>query len=117
MFVKYASAYVVLPGGFGTLDELAEILTLVQTGKTPRIPVTLVHGPFWNGLLAWFRNTLVTEGTIDPEDMDLVHVVDEPAQVVEAIFKHYLRPAAFSRRWRNGRSCWVSKEISTLRIL
>jgi uncharacterized protein (TIGR00730 family) len=89
MFVKYASAYVVLPGGFGTLDELAEILTLVQTGKTPRIPVILVHGPFWNGLLAWFRDTLVTEGTISPEDMDLVHVVDEPAQVAEAIFKHY----------------------------
>jgi len=89
MFVKYASAYVVLPGGFGTLDELAEILTLVQTGKTPRIPVILVHSPFWNGLLDWFRATLVTEGTISPEDMDLIHVVDDPAQVVEAIFKHY----------------------------
>ena len=89
MFVKYASAYVVLPGGFGTLDELAEILTLIQTGKTPRIPVILVHGPFWDGLLAWFRDTLVTEGTISPEDMGLIHVVDDPAQVVEAIFKHY----------------------------
>ena len=54
MFVKYASAYVVLPGGFGTLDELAEILTLVQTGKTRRIPIILVHSPFWGGLLEWF---------------------------------------------------------------
>ena len=89
MFVKYASAYVVLPGGFGTLDELAEILTLVQTGKTPRIPIILVHGPFWNGLLEWFRVTLVGEGTISAADMDLIQVVDEPAQVVQAIFKHY----------------------------
>jgi uncharacterized protein (TIGR00730 family) len=89
MFVKYASAYVVLPGGFGTLDELAEILTLVQTGKTPRIPVILVHGPFWNGLLEWFRSTLIPAGTISAEDMDLVQVVDAPDEVVVAIFKHY----------------------------
>jgi uncharacterized protein (TIGR00730 family) len=89
MFVKYASAYVVLPGGFGTLDELAEILTLVQTGKTRRIPIILVHSPFWEGLIQWFRDALVAEGTINPEDMDLFHVIDEPRQVVDAIFDHY----------------------------
>ena len=72
MFVKYASAYVVLPGGFGTLDELAEILTLVQTGKTRRIPIILVHRPFWQGLIEWFRDTLVAEGTINEEDLDLL---------------------------------------------
>ena len=89
MFVKYASAYVVLPGGFGTLDELAEILTLVQTGKTRRIPIILVNGKFWSGLLDWFRESLCTEGTINPEDLDLVSVCDEPAEVVDAIFAHY----------------------------
>jgi len=89
MFVKYAAAYVVLPGGFGTLDELAEILTLVQTGKTRRIPIILVHAPFWEGLLEWFRTTLVEEKTIDPEDLDLVKVLDKPQQVVDAIFAHY----------------------------
>jgi uncharacterized protein (TIGR00730 family) len=89
MFVKHASAYVVLPGGFGTLDELAEILTLVQTGKTRRIPIILVHGPFWNGLLDWFRETLVAEGTIDESDLDLVQVLDNPDEVVDAIFSHY----------------------------
>ncbi len=89
MFVKYASAYVVLPGGFGTLDELAEILTLVQTGKTRRIPIILVNASFWKGLLEWFRDTLCTEGTISPEDLDLVHICDEPAEVVDAIFAHY----------------------------
>lgn len=89
MFVKYAAAYVVLPGGFGTLDELAEILTLVQTGKSRRIPIILVHAPFWEGLLGWFRDTLVSEATISPEDLDLVKVLDKPRDVVDAIFHHY----------------------------
>jgi len=89
MFVKYASAYVVLPGGFGTLDELAEILTLLQTGKTRRIPVILVGGEFWAGLLDWFRDTLVATGTIDPSDMAFMQVLDEPEAVVEAIIEHY----------------------------
>ena len=89
MFVKYASAYVVLPGGFGTLDELAEILTLVQTGKTRKIPIILVNGAFWQGLLDWFRDTLCTAGTIAPEDLELLHICEEPQGVVDAIFAHY----------------------------
>jgi uncharacterized protein (TIGR00730 family) len=89
MFVKYASAYVVLPGGFGTLDELAEILTLVQTGKTRRIPIILVHRPFWEGLVGWFRDTLTRERTIAPEDLDLLQILDKPQEVVDAIFAHY----------------------------
>ena len=89
MFVKYASAYVVLPGGFGTLDELAEMLTLVQTGKTRRIPIVLVNSGFWDGLIEWFRTTLVERGNIDPEDLNLFQVVDKPQEVVEAIFDYY----------------------------
>jgi len=89
MFVKYAAAYVVLPGGFGTLDELAEILTLVQTGKTRRIPIILVHTPFWEGLIEWFRERLVADGTIAGEDMELFKVLDKPDEVVDAIFSHY----------------------------
>jgi uncharacterized protein (TIGR00730 family) len=91
MFVKYAAAYVVMPGGFGTLDEVMEALTLIQTGKSRRIPVVLVHAPYWQGLLDWFRERLVAEGMIAPEDLDLVQVIDRPEQVVEAIFKHYER--------------------------
>ncbi len=91
MFVKYASAYVVLPGGFGTLDELAEILTLVQTGKTRRIPIVLVGSDFWCGLLDWFRDTLVPAGTIGADDLDLLQVIDEAAGVVDAIFDFYER--------------------------
>lgn len=89
MFVKYAAAYVVMPGGFGTLDELAEILTLVQTRKTRKIPIILVHKPFWDGLLDWFKSTLVEEKTINPEDLDLISILDKPEDIREAIFSHY----------------------------
>ncbi len=89
MFVKVAAAYVVMPGGFGTLDELLEALTLIQTGKTPRIPLILVGSEFWAGLLQWFRQRLITEGMINPEDIDLLQVIDEPERVVAAIFDHY----------------------------
>ncbi len=89
MFVKYASAYVVLPGGFGTLDEFAEILTLVQTGKNRRIPIVLADATFWGGLLDWFRDTLVAQGTISAGDMDLITVCDEPQHIVDTIFAHY----------------------------
>ncbi len=89
MFVKYAAAYVVMPGGFGTLDELAEILTLVQTRKTRKIPIILVHEPFWAGLIDWFKTTLVDEKTINPEDLDLISILDKPEDILEAIFSHY----------------------------
>lgn len=89
MFVKYASAYVVLPGGFGTLDELAEILTLVQTGKSRRIPIILVHAPFWQGLIDWLGNSLVKQGTIAASDIDLMKICDTPEEVIAAIFDHY----------------------------
>jgi hypothetical protein len=78
-----------MPGGFGTLDELAEILTLVQTKKSRRIPIILVHRPFWQGLLDWFATTLVDEGTINKEDLDLIQIIDEPKQIANAIFAHY----------------------------
>ncbi len=89
MFVRFASAYVVMPGGFGTLDELSECLTLVQTGKSRRIPIILVGGRFWKGLLDWLRNTVVGEGMVGEEDMGLMQVIEEPEAIVEAIFSFY----------------------------
>jgi uncharacterized protein (TIGR00730 family) len=89
MFVKFATAYVVLPGGFGTLDELFEALTLVQTRKTRRMPIILMQSAFWGGLLDWFRERLIGEGTIEAHDMDLLQVVEEPQQAVDAIFAYY----------------------------
>jgi uncharacterized protein (TIGR00730 family) len=91
MFVRFASAYVVMPGGFGTLDELMEALTLIQTGKSRRIPLILVHRPFWQGLLDWLADRLIAEGMIDPHDLNLMQVIDNPDEVVAAIFKHYER--------------------------
>ncbi len=89
MFVKFTMAYVCLPGGFGTLDELFEALTLVQTGKTRSMPIILVHSPFWNGLLDWLRGALVANGTINNKDLELLRVIDDPQRVVDAIFEHY----------------------------
>jgi uncharacterized protein (TIGR00730 family) len=89
MFVKFATAYVVLPGGFGTLDELFEALTLVQTRKTRKMPIILMQREFWDGLLDWFRAQLVGAGTIDAQDLELLQVVEEPQQAVDAIFAFY----------------------------
>jgi uncharacterized protein (TIGR00730 family) len=91
MFVRFASAYVVLPGGFGTLDELSECLTLVQTRKTRRIPIILVGSDFWSGLLGWLRDRLVAEKMVDERDLDLMRVIDDPDAIVEAIFEFYER--------------------------
>ena len=88
-FVKLSCAYVVLPGGFGTLDELTEALIMIQTGKSPRFPIILMHEPFWRGMLGWFRERLVAEGMLSEQDMDLIQVIDSPEQVVDAIFRHY----------------------------
>jgi uncharacterized protein (TIGR00730 family) len=85
MFVKYSQAFVVLPGGFGTLDELFEALTLVQTGKITRFPIVLVGGAYWSGLLAWIRDTVAAQGKISPSDLDLLCVADDADDVVRII--------------------------------
>ena len=85
MFVKYADGFVILPGGFGTLDELFEALTLIQTGKVRHFPVVLVGSAYWAGLLAWFRETLLAAGAISPGDLDLFTVCDDPDDVVRII--------------------------------
>ena len=89
MFVKYASAYVVMPGGFGTLDELAEILTLIQTGKSRRIPIILVGRDFWQGLVDWFQHTMLSHAVIHADDLALFQIIDDAQGVVDAIFAFY----------------------------
>jgi uncharacterized protein (TIGR00730 family) len=88
-FMRFSTAYVVMPGGFGTLDELTEALTLMQTGKIRRMPIILVKASFWAGLLEWIADRLVNEGMISPEDTSLVQVIDQPEEVVDAIFRYY----------------------------
>jgi len=98
VFVKYSQAFVVLPGGFGTLDELFEALTLVQTGKITRFPVVLVGSRYWAGLISWIRETLVAEGKVDAEDLDLLQVADDPAEVVQLIQEAHRNGKAFEPR-------------------
>jgi uncharacterized protein (TIGR00730 family) len=90
MFVKYASGFIVLPGGFGTLDELFEALTLVQTGKVTRFPVVLLGTSYWRGLIDWIAGTMTTEGKISPTDLDLLFLTDD----VDAAVRHIQETAS-----------------------
>ncbi len=87
MFVKYSRAFVIFPGGYGTLDELFESLTLIQTRKIRNFPVVLFGSKYWGGMLEWIRNVLLAEGKITEKDVDLLHVTDSPSEVVEIIAK------------------------------
>ena len=89
MFVKLSCAFVMMPGGFGTLDELMEVLTLVQTGKIRKVPVILVNSAYWKGLLDWINAALVAQGMVGVDDPKLMQVIDDPQAVVDAIFEHY----------------------------
>jgi uncharacterized protein (TIGR00730 family) len=89
MFIKYAIAFVIFPGGFGTMDELFEALTLVQTKKIESFPIILFGREYWQGLIDWMKNTLVSYGTIDREDFALFQIVDTPKEVCELLKEHY----------------------------
>ncbi len=85
MFIKYAAAYIIMPGGFGTLDELFEAVTLIQTQRIKSFPLILVGANYWNGLLDWIRHRLLEEKRISPQDIDILQVIDDPEEVVRAV--------------------------------
>jgi len=91
MFVKYSQGFIVLPGGFGTMDELFEAITLIQTKKIGRFPIVLVNKKFWGGLLDWIKNTLLEEGNISEKDLDLFRIVDTADEAVEHFVKFYAK--------------------------
>jgi uncharacterized protein (TIGR00730 family) len=92
MFVKYAQAFVVMPGGFGTLDEMFEVLTLIQTKKITPVPVILVGTEFWSGMKDWVRNVMLEQyGTVSAKDLDLIPIVDSPKEVIDIIHKFYAK--------------------------
>lgn len=91
MFMKYAQGFVVLPGGFGTLDELFEALTLIQTGKSDAFPVILMGSDYWGGMVDWIKDKLLKEGMIGASDLELIKVCDQPEEVVKIIRDFYLR--------------------------
>jgi uncharacterized protein (TIGR00730 family) len=85
MFIKYASAYIIMPGGFGTMDELFEAVTLIQTHRIKPLPVILVGSDFWSGLLEWIKSRMLAEKRISPEDIYILQVMDEPEEIVETV--------------------------------
>ncbi|WP_158978378.1 MULTISPECIES: TIGR00730 family Rossman fold protein [unclassified Cellulophaga] len=89
MFVKYSQGFVVMPGGFGTLDELFEAITLIQTNKIEKFPIILVGTEFWTGLMDWIKGTMLTMGTISAKDLDLIKIVDTKEEVVDIIDSFY----------------------------
>ena len=91
MFVKYAKAFVIMPGGYGTLDEFTEAINLIQTERIPRFPVVLVGREYWKGMLSWFKDTLLKNGSLCEEELNIFTVVDRPKEVVTAIKKFYAR--------------------------
>ena len=91
MFVKYSQGFVVMPGGFGTLDELFEAITLIQTKKIGRFPIVLVGTKFWSGLIDWIKNVLLEEGNISPDDLNLFRIVDTAEEAVEHFNKFYAK--------------------------
>jgi uncharacterized protein (TIGR00730 family) len=94
MFVKAAEGFVVFPGGFGTIDELFESLTLIQTGKVLHFPVVLFDTAYWRDLLEWVRDELLSHRMISPDDVDLLAVTDDPAEAVETVLECYDRRCA-----------------------
>jgi len=90
MFVKYAMAYVIMPGGFGTMDELFEAITLIQTKRIKCFPVILMGSEYWKGLFDWLKKTMLRDNKISPADMELFQIIDDPAEVVKHIQKYVI---------------------------
>jgi hypothetical protein len=110
MFVKYAQAFVIFPGGFGTMDELFEALTLIQTGKVKNFPIILFGTRYWRGLIDWLRETMLAEGKISPADLDLLIITDSPVEVRDTIIRLVTQPQA-GRAQQEQRAREVTREV------
>ncbi len=98
MLVKYAIAFVIMPGGLGTMDELTEVLTLMQTHKIRPFPIILYNGKFWKGFLDWLRGTVLADGYISEEDFDLLRLCEDPQAVIEAVQRWYIKHEVIGRK-------------------
>ncbi len=98
MLVKYAIAFIIMPGGLGTMDELTEVLTLIQTHKIRPFPVILYDSKFWKGFLEWLRGTVLTRGFVSEEDFDLLRICDDPTNVIETVQKWYIKQELAGRK-------------------
>ena len=93
LLIKYSYAFICMPGGFGTMDEVFEVITLIQTGKIDRVPIVFFGKDYWSGLLEWIKGTMLEEGNISAKDLDLFEITDDPEQVVKVINKFYKKKA------------------------
>src|SRR4030042_761537 len=98
MLVKYATAFIIMPGGLGTMDELTEVLNLIQTHKIKPFPVIMYSSQYWGGLLDWLKNTVLAQGNISPEDFDLLRVCDSPAEIAAAVQTWYTKQEISGRK-------------------
>lgn len=98
MLVKYAAAFIIMPGGLGTIDELTELLTLMQTHKIKPFPVVLFDGSYWEGFLKWLRSSVLTKGFVSEEDFSLLRVCDEPSEVIEAVERWHHKQEIFGKK-------------------
>lgn len=104
MFARYARAFIIMPGGFGTLDELFEALTLIQTNKMQSFPIVMMGTDYWKGLVDWLSNTAVKEGTLSKEHLKLFHITDDPEEAVEIVAKHYSDLVSLVERTKPSKS-------------
>lgn len=98
MLVKYATAFIIMPGGLGTLDELTEVLTLIQTHKIRPFPVLLFNGQYWQGLLDWLKSCIFARGFISENDLNLLRICDHPDEVIEAVHRWYIKHEILGRK-------------------
>jgi uncharacterized protein (TIGR00730 family) len=113
MFVKYAEAFIIFPGGFGTLDELFEALTLIQTEKVRNFPVILFGTAYWHGLMEWIRGTMLAEGKISAEDLDLLMLTDSPEEAVSHVLDCYRRHCAEAEQSTQRRGRYADRRPGT----
>jgi len=109
MFVKYSEAFIIFPGGFGTMDELFEALNLIQTKKVSHFPVILYDSTYWAGLIHWIRETMLTTGKVSPEDVGLLLLSDDPEEICQLVIE------AYQESYRQERSSKVSSREQTIR--
>ena len=111
MFVKYSLAFIIFPGGFGTLDELFEALTLIQTKKIRNFPIVLFGKQYWSGLLAWLHDAVLPSGKISEQDMKLFHITDSPAEVVEIVMHSQSSLTELDHPSGDGSQPWIKSDL------
>ncbi|PIR23556.1 MAG: TIGR00730 family Rossman fold protein [Deltaproteobacteria bacterium CG11_big_fil_rev_8_21_14_0_20_45_16] len=117
MFAKYARAFIIMPGGFGTLDELFEALTLIQTNKMERFPIVMMGRNYWEGLIEWMKKVCIKQGALSQKHLDLIHITDDPEEAVEIIARHYTDLVSLIQKRKDFKSKRKPKSMSRAKTI